>query len=143
MKSRKHRGFTLIELLVAVVILASVITTITLVYRGALVSSQKAAVYVQTGAVLPAILTEVRSKIRNSPFSEQTLLGQGQAGVTTYSWYAQQIQDKKVFDRPGSNEFGIVALTSNHYKLWLVSLELENKGAKQSFSFHEVSWLER
>ena len=70
----RQRGFTLLEVLIAGFILFLVISSMTFVYRGAFLSSNKAESAIKFTAAIPSIKQLVSGKIRASA-KEQNLSG--------------------------------------------------------------------
>ncbi|MBQ4860832.1 prepilin-type N-terminal cleavage/methylation domain-containing protein [Pseudoalteromonas sp. MMG013] len=138
----KNSGFTLIEILISVIILVVVVTSVSLVYRGAYISSEKAATYVRLSSSMPGVLATVREKIRNSQFSNTSLSNTGMNGEVEYVWNASVVSSKNVKSSVLDGErvglgFG------NAYNLWDVSLTLSYKGISNTYQYREVSWRDR
>jgi len=139
----KNRGFTLLEILVASVILFSSMAVVSLIYRGALVSSEKANTHVLISGVVPAVLNTIREKIRQQSDQQQTeIIGNGIAWDVNYHWSAKLLNLKSApptFDsETGNNE-----VSPEKYKLWQVDLQLTLKGIKRDYHFKELSWNEK
>ncbi|WP_440054196.1 PilW family protein [Pseudoalteromonas sp. T1lg65] len=141
--TRSKKGFTLVELLVSVVILLTVITTVSMIYRGAFISSEKASTYIQFSSSMTGILDLVRYDIRNSPFERSALQGSGTNGKVSYSWSASQIKEKSYPAPVVPGEFGFAQGALNRYKLWLVTLNVEAQGITRQYQFREVNWRDR
>lgn len=134
------KGFTLVELLVSVVILLAVITTVSMLYRGAFISSEKASKYVQFSTAITGVLDTVRFDIRHAPFNQTRLEGTGTNGGVSFRWNASAIKEKGD-SISGTSDIAIqLQTTSNQYKLWQVSLEVEAQGIARQYQFKEVSW---
>ncbi|RRS10086.1 prepilin-type N-terminal cleavage/methylation domain-containing protein [Pseudoalteromonas sp. J010] len=134
------KGFTLVELLVSVVILLAVITTTSMLYRGAFISSEKATKYVQLSTAITGILDTIRFEIRHAPFEQTSLEGNGTNGGVLYRWDASVIKEKND-SISGSSDIAMkLQTTSNRYKLWQVSLEVEAQGLIRQYQFKEVNW---
>ena len=136
----KSKGFTLIELLVAAVILFSVVASVSLVYRGAFIASQKASNHVQLVTVVAPLLGLIQNEIRSSKNTSQ-VSGEGQAWQVSYQWQASAVQNKKVIDKSMSIQFGEASASSQLYTLWQGELTIELNGVIQQYQFNEVSWL--
>ena len=138
---RQHvQGFTLIEILVASVILFSSIATVSMVYRGAFLSSERANKHVNVTAVLPAILAIIKNEIQiQSNSTEVTLNNKSSAWAVNYHWQASLLAFKTappLFDV----DSGKMSTPPKKYKLWLVNLTLESNGLTKRFQFNEYSW---
>ena len=87
MSSNRQRGFSLIEVLIASFILFVTISTMTLVYRGALLSSGKAEKSLLVSATVLPIRQIISDGFRNGNFSELGR-GIGAYGAVDYEWQA-------------------------------------------------------
>jgi len=138
--NRTH-GFTLIEVMVASVILFSVIATVSMIYRGAFISSEKANNHINITSVLPSVLAIIRDDIRNKENAKATLLtNKANVWQVNYQWQANVVEQKfppKKFD-PFTSE---LTNSPKKYKLWQVQLSLESNGLSKSYSFNEISWV--
>ncbi|MGL1957062.1 MAG: prepilin-type N-terminal cleavage/methylation domain-containing protein [Colwellia sp.] len=139
----KHNntGFTLIEVMVAAVILFSVIATVSMVYRGAFLSSEKADEHINVAAVIPSVLATIQTEIRNKENEQKNLLtGKKSAWQINYQWHAKLLEQKspsKKYDAFTNK----LASAPIKYKLWQVQLTLEYKGYTKQYQFKELSWL--
>jgi type II secretory pathway component PulJ len=137
---KKTNGFTLIEILIASVILFSSLAVVSMIYRGAFISSEKANNHISLVGVLPSILANVRQEIRskgNSSVSE--LSQQGVAWDIQYKWQAHLIEHKsapEIFDV----DFGDFLKPPKKYKLWNIDLTLERNGLSKHYQLNELSW---
>jgi len=133
-------GFTLIEVMVASVILFTAIATVSMIYRGAFLSSEKANNHINLSAVLPSVLATIRQDIRlqgNSTISQ--LKQQSSTWQVNYHWQADLIEQKsapETFDVDSGKLFTPPA----KYKLWQVVLILERNGVTKQYQFNELSW---
>lgn len=134
----KQKGFTLLEVLVASFILFIVISTMTMVYRGAILSSEKAERSVQISASVSAIQAAIANQVHSS-HSMQVLNGQGTMGKIAYQWRAEktaQALEPNTFNAdigsfvPGERSFG----------LWTVYLDVQYQNTHKQYQFSEVSW---
>jgi len=132
--SSKQYGFTLLEVLLSGFILFLVLTSMTLVYRGAILSSSKATEAVSIATVVPAIRIIVSDKIRNEGRYEDHS-GKGSYGGLKYDWSATLLY---------RGEPSILLQEDNgksiSYYLWNVRLNLEDQGMTRSYKFSELSW---
>ena len=136
----KNKGFTLIELLVAAVILFSVVASVSLIYRGAFIASEKASNHVQLVTVVAPLLGVIQDEIRSNRKNTSQLSGEGQAWQVNYQWQASVINTKKVIDVASSIELGEDLAEKKIYKLWVIDLHLESDGISHQYQLNEVSW---
>lgn len=133
-------GFTLIEILVATVILFTSIATVSVIYKGAYLSAEKANAHVTISGVIPMVLNNIRQDIRAQGNSELTeLSGKELAWGVNYNWSAAQIAFKAppdVYDPDNGNMLS----SPNKYKLWQVDLIVSYKVARKSYQYNELSW---
>jgi len=139
---QKNQGFTLIEIMVSAVILFSVIATVSMVYRGAFISSEKAANSIEIVGVLPSILARLREDIRQQGKSSLTELSQSDNvwGVN-YKWKAKLIDFKSAPEKFDVDS-GKFVTPPKKYKLWQVTLTLEKNGLSKQYQLKELSWLD-
>lgn len=133
-----NRGFTLIEVLIASFILFLVITSITMVYRGALLSSHKAERVLTFSSLIGPVSEQVKDIIHQSS-KESELQGQGKMGPLTYSWTATQIKSGKAPERFDAIT-GTLKTSKVTFTLWDVSVNLQLKTATRQYYFSEVTW---
>ena len=138
-----NTGFTLLEVLVASVILFASMAVVSLIYRGALVSSEKANSHIIISGVVPAVLNQVREKIRKQGNQQQTeIIGKGITWDVNYHWTANLLSIRSAppsFDPDtGNNE-----ASPEKYKLWQVDLQLSFSGINRDYHFKELSWNEK
>ena len=133
MSENNQAGFTLLEVLIASVILFSVIVTSTLVYRGAILSSDKAeqalSVSVAAHAIQRIVTDDFRQqKDRSQPF------GEGRYGEVTYSWRAEKTHT-------GTRAGAVDGSTpEREFSLWQINLTISKGKMTKQFQFSEVSW---
>ena len=138
--SVKQKGFTLIEVMVAAVILFSVIASVSMIYRGAFISSEKANNHVEIAGVLPSILASLRYDIRQQGNSASTELSQqGSTWNVNYHWQAKLIDFKSAPEK-FDVDTGKFITPPKKYKLWQVVLTLESNGLKKQYQLKELSW---
>ncbi len=138
--AEKNQGFTLIEVLVATVILISSIAALTMVYRGAYLSSESANRQVLLVGKLPSVLALIKSDIRKlGNTSQVTIDSKGNAWGVQYQWQAVQVEFKGAPEKldPDSGEF---ITPEKKYKLWQVTLSLKSGRLTKEYSFKELSW---
>ena len=138
--SNKNKGFTLLEVMVASVILFSVIASVSMIYRGAFISSEKANNHVNIVSVLPSVLAQLRYNIREvGNLSTENLSGNGLAWNVHYIWKASLLSHRSA-PRKFDIDEGKFMTPPKRYKLWLVDLTLEFNGIQKHYQFKEVSW---
>ncbi len=133
-----QKGFTLIEVLVASFILFLVISAVTMVYRGALLSSNKAERTLVFSALVEPISEQIRSHIRSSKDEEQ-LQGNGEMGELVFSWHASAKYQSKAPEQFNALN-GNVDSGNKTFKLWDVTLQIKLKSATREYHFSELSW---
>jgi hypothetical protein len=135
---KSAKGFTLIEVLIASFILFLVIAAITMVYRGALLSSYKAERVLTFSALIGPVSEQVRDKIHQAS-KETDLQGEGSMGPMLYTWSATQVKTGKAPERfdvlTGNLQTSIAT-----FRLWDVSIDLQLKTATRQYYFNEVTW---
>ena len=140
--NHKNSGFTLIEVLVASVILFSSIAVVSVVYRGAFISSQKAEQHVQMSGMVPAILANIRHQIRSKGNSDHVEInGQSALWGLPYQWQANLLTIKPPAPT-FSPEDGVMQNKAPRYKFWQVNLSIGLKPKSKVYTFNEVSWLD-
>jgi prepilin-type N-terminal cleavage/methylation domain-containing protein len=135
----KHqKGFTLIEVLVASFILFLVIAAVSMVYRGALLSSNKAERTLVFSSLVAPISEQVRIQITSSK-DQLEMRGSGNMGELTFSWHAISTYQSKMPEQ--FNAFmGEVDSGDKVFKLWQVTMQLQIKSATRQYQFSEISW---
>jgi prepilin-type N-terminal cleavage/methylation domain-containing protein len=139
-KNNNQSGFTLIELLVATIILFMAMGAVSLIYRGAFISSEKASNHVNIVANVPALLSQIKQQVQSAPPQQTQLNGQGTAWQSSYTWQASVEKTKVVVDAASSLEFGEQMALKKQFKLWQVTLTLNSHGIVKNYTFNEVSW---
>ncbi|MBH0025412.1 MULTISPECIES: prepilin-type N-terminal cleavage/methylation domain-containing protein [unclassified Pseudoalteromonas] len=140
MKNKNSTGFTLIELLVATIILFMAMGAVSLIYRGAFISSEKASNHVNIVANVPALLSQIKQQVQSASAEQTQLNGQGNAWQSTYTWQANVQQTKKITDPTMALEFGEGNSVKTQFKLWQVTLVINSHGIEKNYTFNEVSW---
>jgi type II secretory pathway pseudopilin PulG len=135
---RKETGFTLLEVLVAAFILFLVIAAMTLVYRGAVLSSNKAERSLRFVALVEPICEQIRIQVRNST-GQGKLQGEGTMGEVTYTWSAdesEKVTEPDYFDA----DQGEFITGSRSFSLWTIRLDLKYGNSSHPYQFEELSW---
>lgn len=137
---RQQLGFTLIEVLVAALILFSTIATVSMIYRGAFISSEKSNAYININGVLPSILATIRDEIRQqgNARSEQ-ITNSTTTWQVKYHWQADLVSHKSAPVKIDVDTGNLIT-PPEKYKLWQVMLTLEYNGLKKHYQFRELSW---
>ena len=132
MGMNRQRGFTLLEVLIAGFILFLVISSMTFVYRGALLSSNKAESAIKFTAAIPSIKQQVIIQIREGIKGEDQS-GLGEYGKFSYIWTGTTTHrgTYQFPDAPGERIF---------YYLMLVELEVTDSAVIRNYSFSELVW---
>ena len=138
-KLKGSRGFTLLEVLLSAFILFLVLTSSTLVYRGALLSSGKAEQALKlTEVVLPVrriISDQIQSGIGDFNQMSGNRQGQGSFGGVEYDWVAVlslvSTQNQTVVEEEGPRL---------KFFLWSVDVRLREGRAVRKYRFSEISW---
>ena len=131
----KQSGFTLLEVLLAGFILFLTIMAMTLVYRGALLSSAKSEQSLSVVASVPSIRAIISEKFHRS-VSEGIYFGSGVFGSVKFSWVATlrlEAEPNRIF----ADDSGLDA--EFRYSLWDVELTLTKGSLIRRYSFSEVS----
>ncbi|GAA5142091.1 hypothetical protein GCM10025767_30180 [Thalassotalea piscium] len=135
-----YKGFTLIEVLVATVILIISISAITLIYRGAYLSSDKANNHIVIKTALPSILANIKLEIRGKSNGNETeLSGKGKSWETEYSWQAQ-LEEFKAAPTRLDVDTGQFVTPPKKYKLWQVTLFLKTNKMQKQYQYKELGW---
>ncbi len=134
-------GFTLIEILVASVILFASLALISMIYRGAYLSSEKATQHVNISKVIPAVLSTIEHEIQQHSLTSSAteIMQESRAWDVDYTWQASMIDSKAAPSRYDVDE-GKFTKEPEKYKLWQVRLTLTNQGKSKEYTFKEVSW---
>ncbi|MDG1166189.1 MAG: hypothetical protein P8N61_12540 [Porticoccaceae bacterium] len=132
--SNNNTGFTLLEVLLAGFILFMVISSMTLVYRGAILTSGKAEKSLVISASVPSIRIIITEFFRENPHTEDQA-GEGTYGQLDYQWTATLThvgQPSVLLQQDAGRDV--------RYYLWLVELQVSHGSASRFYSFSEISW---
>lgn len=133
-------GFTLIEVMVASVILFSVIATVSMVYRGAFLSSEKANSHINLASVLPAVLATIQQEVQACSRTSETEINQNSsAWQVNYQWSAKLLKYKAAPEKLDVDS-GNYIKPPLKYKLWEVFLILELNGLSKQYTYNELGW---
>ena len=124
------QGFTLLEVLLAGFILFLTLTSLTEVYRGALLSSGKAEqVLSMTGPIPP-----IRVIITNALVEDGLQAGEGTYGDLDYTWSATLAYE-------GRPSLAVLEETPMaRYFLWDIDLKVTKGKLVRRYNFRELSW---
>ena len=126
--------------MVATIILISSIAVMSMVYRGAFISSKKANEHVKITGYLPSILATVRYDIRQQGNSDiNQLNNNGDAWDVTYKWQASLIDFQSAPEKFDDISESFIT-PAKKYKLWQVELTLQHNTLNKHYSFKELSW---
>ncbi|WP_448546872.1 PulJ/GspJ family protein [Thalassotalea fusca] len=135
-----EQGFTLIEVLVAAVILFAAITTVSLIYRGAFTSSEKAESHVAISGSIPAIMAQIKVDIRKAAMQSVTESQyEGQSWNVNYHWKATVKEERDAIDRLDADS-GEYEKSHYRFQLWEVSLEVTHKSTVEHYTFEQLAW---
>ena len=130
----RQSGFSLIEVLVASLIMFISLTVFTSVFRGALISTQRASDVLSGSAAATLVLENISSQLRvghqqREQSGEEYLLGY------SFSWSAQVVKST----RPPARYFGKDLIQPEHeLKVWQITLV--NKDTSETFHYQDFSW---
>ena len=128
----RQQGFTLLEILISGFILFLVISSMTLVYRGALLSSDKAESAIRFTAAIPSIKELVVLQIREGAKGDNQS-GNGSYGRLIYSWTGT-ITHRGTYEAPDAPGDRV------DYYLMLVELQVNNGAVIRNYTFSELIW---
>jgi prepilin-type N-terminal cleavage/methylation domain-containing protein len=138
--ARKHSGFTLVEVLVASVILFSVLASVSLIYRGAILSSEKASNHIAINAEVKQIIAQIEKIVLEKSKGQETHAeGQGKSNAVGYRWQAslERISSAPAKFDPDSGNF---VTPPQKYKLWLVNIDLSLNKTTKHYVFYQLGW---
>lgn len=130
------RGFTLIEVLIASLIMFISLGVFTSVYRGALISSEKAELNISRSNSVYLILERISSDLKVNHMKNE-MEGEGNVLKVNYQWKAKVSQMSK----PPARYFGSERSQVDHVmKLWNIELVVIKNGSRKSYNYVEKSW---
>ena len=130
----RQRGFTLIEVLVAGLIMFLVLSSMSLVYRGALLSSGKAEKSLSLTAAVPSIRALITESFRDGRLGESSS-AEGRYGDLDYKWSAT-LTHKGQSAVVGTGRSDL----NTYYFLWDVELTVIRGSLVKNYQFRELSW---
>lgn len=143
--SKTQRGFTLLEVLVASFILFLVISTMTLVYRGALLSSGKAEQSIKISSVVPQLRTQISEHLQRVQMIAR-VANEGVIESTNFRYEAVPQLRGQPFHPSNPVRIQLdpegrpVAMESTTLWLWKVDLWLSLEGSERHYEFWETTW---
>ena len=136
MSVNRQNGFTLLEVLIAGFILFLTIAAMTMVYRGAMLSSAKAESSLEISAAVPSIRQSISSIFQAGDLSG-TPAGEGRFGQVGYYWSAKMTYSGQpaeiILEDSGAGEDLV-------YFLWQVDLRVTLGSVERTYKFSEISW---
>lgn len=129
-------GFTLVETLVAAVILFAVLTSASLAFQSAIISSAKAETRVRMLAVVPRVRNEVTQQMRVG----NRVSGNGVMGAVQYEWSAVLSTSGSALNIDATDAMSGSAPEERVFNLWRVTMSLELSGSQREFAFTELTW---
>jgi len=142
-KRTQSAGFTLIEVMVAAVILFSVIATVSMVYKGAYLTSEKSNSHIVVSGAVPIILVNIKEHIRAEGDNTATKLsGEDVLWGVQFEWQAN-LQYIKAAPSQFDPDLGKEIKSPEKYKLWQVILNIHYKSLSQLYKYNEISWNEK
>lgn len=136
----KANGFTLIEVLVASVILFASLGVVSLIYKGAFLSSEKAISHIELSNVTPIVINNIQNVIRSEEnLNNSEIKGLGNSWNTQYTWKATLLEFDSappLYDVDNSE----YVTSPEKYKLWEVHVELKKGSISKNYIYNEVSW---
>jgi Tfp pilus assembly protein PilE len=138
--TRSTKGFTLIEVLIAGVILFMVIAATTMVYRSALLSSNKAQDVLAISGYIPQIVDNITDQLQQQDTGTQnSLQGQGLSMQINYNWQGRLIQAKSA--PPVIDSFtGELLAQPARYRLWQIELELKLGNTTRIYQYEDFTY---
>ena len=128
--STKQHGFTLLEVLLAGFILFLTLTTLTEVYRGALLSSSKAEQVLSMTGPIPSI----KAIISDAVIEGGERSGEGSYGGLDYAWVATLAYQ-------GRPTLAILEEAPNaKFFLWDIRVKVIKGNLVRDYNFRELSW---
>lgn len=130
----KQRGFTLLEVLLAGFILFLVLSSMALVYRGAMLGSGKAERSLLMSAAILPIRSLITEHLRKKASIENDN-GAGRYADMDYRWVATL----NAIGRPSAiieEDAGIEV----RYFLWDIEVIVSRGNVRRNFRFREISW---
>ena len=129
-------GFTLIEVLVASLIAFISLSAFTLVFRGAIIASEKAESALLTTSIATVVTSDISSEIASNKI-ENSLSGKGELLEGTYFWEAKVVDTIK----PPARFVGAEISQAEHrLKKWKVSFNVTINGRSREYQYEEISW---
>ncbi|TKB53945.1 type IV pilus modification PilV family protein [Ferrimonas aestuarii] len=138
MRKASSRGFTLIEVLLASVILFTVLSVMTVVYRQATLSSLKAESTVQASSQLMFIVDNIAERLHTQTSASSTQ-GQGSFLGVQYQWSAEPAMRRQPTKRLDPVT-GIEITPQRWFTLWRVDLTVKVQQQTRKYQYQELTW---
>ncbi|MBE0369296.1 PulJ/GspJ family protein [Pseudoalteromonas aurantia] len=136
------KGFTLIEVLVASMILFATIASISLLYSGSLVASEKSNRHIEISNILPIAIKQIRYNVRSRTQGNITdLSGKNYFWGVEVNWQAVRVSYKPP-PPLYSFDLGKHEKQNNKYFLWNITAVFKLDNYSREYQFKEVSWNE-
>ncbi|MDA8682136.1 prepilin-type N-terminal cleavage/methylation domain-containing protein [Porticoccaceae bacterium] len=133
---KRQQGFTLLEVLLAGFILFLTIATMTMVYRGALLSSSKAEQSLQMSAAVLPVRQIIADEVRKNSHLE-SVSGEGVFGDISYRWESSRthigLPSAILQEDSGLND-------DLRYYLVQVDVYFQIESATRNYQFRELAW---
>lgn len=131
--SNKQGGFSLMEVLIASFIMFIALAVFTLVFRGAILSSDKATQHLSLSAYASLLVENVSSELAARHSLDETQ-GEGKLFDLIYKWRAQVVKRAN----PPARYFGKEEIQLEHEaKIWRVEIQIQ--GLDKQFVFEELT----
>lgn len=130
----RNRGFTLLEVLLAGFILFLTLTSMTLIYRGAILSSAKAEEALSVTAAIPSIRVLIAESFQEN-VKRGSRTGEGTFGDVIYRWKATvsiEGRPSAVFQEDSGLSYPI------KYLLWDIEFSATKNGYSRQYRFTEL-----
>lgn len=141
MRPTKSGGFTLIEVLIAGVILFAVVTLISVSFRSALLSSEKASKNLQLLSSVPMITNTIKFRLQENG-ANGSITQTGVLDDLTFTWSANILKSGAPPARFSFDDGAVISFRDKFY-LWEVNLEITNGETKRELRYEELTWLTR
>ena len=137
MSIKNHvQGFTLLEVLLSGFILFLAISSLTGVYQGALISTEKSEHAISINSTAHAVRRLITDQFRDGLEFGQ-LEGQGTHGEMQYEWVAELTYEgmpsQIIIQEGGSG-------SKRRYRMWEISFTVKKINLEKTYRFSEISW---
>ena len=135
-----NKGFTLVEVLIASVILFSIVTTGSLLFRTSIRASEKATIVAKNATALPPVMEMIRHELFGGASK-----GQGEFGQhITYSWHSEVSRASRDIvssydEQTKGLEYGYFRLSLHNVFVTMIYEERSNNYQEQ-YEYQELTW---